>query len=216
MNMKNLRFVRFLPLRLSVAVIALAAAGGSVVQSRAQTTPSTNAIPTGENSFFQTALGYFTSFNTNLDGTFGAHRGMVFTGVDSIQGASQTLANTIGVSYEVWKPSSAPATNSQPAPAFSSSTGGFGLALESVTRNGGVTGTIISQGAGIALDFDVHDVRVNGYVDGVYQFQGDKLGGEIGLRIFKALGANTFAGVGIGEQFPGNHQIFSAFVGFVF
>src|SRR5271168_4644284 len=102
MNIKNALSLRSLPLRLRLAVIAVAVASASVIQSRAQTAPSTNAIPTSENGFFQTALGYFTSFNTNLDGTFGAHRGMVFTSVDSIQGASQTLANTIGISYEVW------------------------------------------------------------------------------------------------------------------
>ncbi len=177
----------------------------------AQTT-STNGQTSGQGSFFQTTIGYFSSFNTNLDATFGSSRGAVWTGVDSIQGGGATLANTIGISYDIWKPSAPTNTASGAGP------GHLGLSLESTTRNGGVTGTIISSGAGLGLSFVVHDVKLTAYAEGVYNFAESKnqFGGEIGLRVFKALTDHTFAGVGIAEQFPGNRQIFSAFVGFVF
>lgn len=194
------------PFPYTALLLAFVLSAFSAVNSHAQLTqPTTNQIPANEASFFNDVLNYFSSFNTNLDSTFGTHRGTFFTGVDAIQGGNNNLANTIGIQYEVWKASPSTNTASQ-----------IGIELEAVTRNSGLAGTILSQGGGVGLDFDIHDVRVNGYVDGVYQFQTDKIGAEFGVRIFKAIGANTFMGVGIAEQIPGNHQIFSAFVGFVF
>ena len=196
---------------LAVAALSLAAAP---LVSDAQT--STNATPTG--NFFNTVEGYFTSFNTDLDSTFGAERADIFTGVDSIQGGSVALANSLGVSYDVLRFANKANTN-----LFSTA-----LAIESVTRNSGIAGTLVSEQVGVGLSFIIHDVKLTGYLDGGYDFArqpdaigqtlktGDRLYGEIGLRAFKALTTHTYGGVGVGAQVPRNCQVFSAFVGFNF
>ena len=161
----------------------------SALTSRAQ---STNSV----GSFFGTVQSYFTSFNTNLDTTFASERGSIWTGVDSIQGGAVPLANSLGVSYNVWK----------------------SISVESVTRNSGIAGTVVSEQGGVGLSFVVHDTKLTGYADLGYALgePKEKLYGEIGLRIFKALTTHTFAGVGIGAQLPANRQVFSAIAGFTF
>src|ERR1035441_3934958 len=60
-------------------------------------TNSLPPIPTDQATFLSTALGYFTSFNTNLAGTF-TNKGTFWTGVDSIVGAGPggaSIANEI-------------------------------------------------------------------------------------------------------------------------
>jgi len=163
----------------------------------AETTDGAPATPTSSTSFFNSALGYFTSFNTNLDSTFGLSKGEAWAGVDALQGAQVPLANDIGVSYKIYKH----------------------VGAEAVMRNGGVTGTIISQAVGLNLNFVVHDAELTLYADGVYNIAEpvvDRMVCEIGVRVKKALTEHTFAGVGIGAQFPGNRQVFQAFAGFTF
>jgi len=161
----------------------------SALTSRAQ---STNSV----GSFFGTVQSYFTSFNTNLDTTFASERGSIWTGVDSIQGGSVALANCLGASYKVYK----------------------GLSLESVTRNSGIAGTVVSEQSGLGLNFVIHDTKLTGYADFGYALgeAKDKLYGELGLRVQKALTEHTFAGVSVGAQLPANRQVFSAFAGFTF
>ena len=202
MKIKNTLF----PLVLAAAALALPA------RAQLATNGPAGSPPQNQTGFFNSVVGYFSAFNTNLDSTFGANRGTVWTGVDSVQGGTQTLANTIGLSYDLWRTS-----------AGGSSTNGAGLgnialSLETVCRNGGITGTVISTGAGAGLGFVVHDVRLTAYVDGAYYFPkgGSQACVEFGLRAFKALSGHTFAGVGIGFQEPGARQIFSAFLGFTF
>jgi hypothetical protein len=175
-----------------IAIIGLI---GLTLVASAQTNP-----PPTQSSFFDSALGYFSSFNTNLDSTFGLEKGTVWTGVDSIQGGEVNLANALGISYDLYK----------------------SVSVESVTRNSGIAGTLLSEQVGVGLSFVVHDAKLTVYADGGYGFAkeksstADRIYGEIGLRVQKALTTHTFAGLGIGAQLPKNSQVFSAFAGITF
>jgi len=153
------------------------------------------APPADSTSFFGSVTSYFSSFNPELEGTF-TNRGMFWTSVDSIQGGSNPLANSIGMSYGIWKQ----------------------VSVEGVFRNAGVAGAIVDAQGGLGFSFVVHDVKLTAYVDGGYGFaeSRDPYYAEAGVRIMKALTTHTFAGVGIAGQFPGNRQVLSAFVGFTF
>lgn len=155
---------------------------------------------TNNGSFFGTVSQYFTTFNPSLTNTFAA-KTTLWTGVDSQQGSGSSLMNEIGVSYNAYGP----------------------LSIESVTRDGGVAGTLISQQIGLGLNFKIIDTRLTVYADAGYKLDSpanskfqDDLYGEIGIRVAKALTDHTFAWVGIGAQFPTKAQIFEGGVGFTF
>lgn len=179
---------------------------------KAQT--STNAPGT----FFNSIQNYLTSFNTNLDSTFGNERAAVWTGADSIQGGSVSMANALGISYDLKRFANRSDTN-----LFSTS-----ISAESVTRNSGIAGTLVSEQLGLGLNIIVHDVKLTGYLDGGYDLAlkpesfnqviqtRDRLYGEVGIRVAKALTTHTYTGVGIAAQFPRNSQVFSWIAGFNF
>jgi hypothetical protein len=153
-------------------------------------------------SFFQTTVGYFTSFNTNLDGTFGSTKGTIWTGIDSLQGRSVNLANSLGVAYKLGKSS---------------------LAVEAQTRTSGIAGTFVDQELGLSLNFIVHDTKLSLYGRGGYEFdlpsgtkEKDKVFGEFGIRAQKALTEHTYAGVGLGMLVPKSGQVFTALIGVTF
>ena len=181
-------------------IAALSLGLAAQAQTNAPAEPATNAVPT-EGSFLNSAFSYFTSFNTNLDSTFGSHRGSLFTGVDSIQGAGVNMANSIGLSYDLY-----------------AGTNNLRLSVESVTRNSGVAGTLLSEQAGLGVSFIVHDARLTVYADGGYWIydEPDRYYAEIGLRAQKALTEHTYAWVAAAAQLPGNRQVFSAGVGITF
>lgn len=157
-------------------------------------------------SFATTVLGYFTSFNADLTNVFATGKGYAFAGVDSLQGGSQSLANSLVIDYRVFG----------------------GLALDTMTRNGGVSGTIMSQSLGLAYNLRVKDVNVCAFAHGGYDFTildtdldaagkaKSKLYGEFGVRAMKALTTHTFAGVGLSLIVPDSRQCFTAFAGFTF
>lgn len=185
-----------------VATVALFATVGAV---NAQTTPP----PT----FFNSVSDYFSSFNTNLDSTFATERAEIAIGVDSTQGGSVPLANSLRISYTVYQPS-----NSVTA-----------LSIENVLDNSGVAGTLVSEQLGLGFSFLVHDVKLTGYADGLYDFnpatrtnskgkarKDCAFGAEIGLRVQKAMTTHTFSGIGLGVILPRNEQKFQAYTGFTF
>ena len=161
----------------------------------AQTNGTNGNYGSNAGTFFDSVTGYFSSFNPELEGTF-TNRGTFWTSVDSIQGGDNPMANSIGMSYSIWK----------------------AVAVEGVFRNSGVAGSVVNGQGGLGLGVVVHDVRLTVYGDGGYAFaeRRDPVYGEIGVRVMKALTTHTFAGVGIGAQLPANRQILSAFVGFTF
>lgn len=183
--------IKTLGLTLALCALALTPLHAQVNTNAPQPQPNSG-------SFFQSTMGFFTSFNTNLDGTFGASKGSLWTSVDSLQGAQVPLANAIGVSYDVYK----------------------SLSGEAIIRNGGVTGTVISVQGGLGWNVIVHDLELTGYADGGYyttsQHVSQNLYAEFGLRAKKSLTTHTYAGVGIGVQLPVNAQVFQALFGFTF
>ncbi len=193
---------------MKIKTLFLAFALTSLVSVQAQTT---NVPPTGISDLGQTILGYFTSFNTNLDSTFGGTRADIWVGVSSIQNAPQNVQNDIGVSYDIWRPT--PGTNVAVQCAVS---------LENVLRNSGVVGTLQSENFGVGFSFIIHDTKLTIYGDCAYDLwnttapTGDRFYGEVGLRAKKALGSHFYSGVGLGAQFPKNAQVFSAFGGVTF
>jgi len=170
----------------------------------------TNAVPVSSGGVIGDVLGYFTSFNTNLDDCFGAKDFTVWTGASSIQGGVNPLVNDIGLSYDLWRPT--PAAGSATSTAIS---------LESITRNSGVAGLLVSEQGGAGFSIILHDVRATAFLHGGYAFAGsasksDRFFGEAGVRVFKALGHNFFAGVGLAARFPSSAQVLSAEGGVTF
>jgi hypothetical protein len=115
------------------------------------------------------------------------------------------LANELGLDYKIWKQ----------------------VAVESVTRNSGIAGTLVSQQLGLNLSFVIVDTKLTLYGDGGYEFADfpgavvqpktrDRLYGEFGLRVAKALTLHTYTQIGIGVQLPKSAQVFMAAVGFTF
>jgi len=188
-----------------LSIIGVAAMLATV--SRAQTNS-----PDG--NFFSSVTGYFTAFNTNLEADVFAARGQLWTGADSLQGnGTVPLANSLGLSYNVYQPATSPVR----------------IGFESVTRNSGVAGTIVSEQIGPNLKLIIHDVTLTIAADPFYDFavqdtknakgktvHASRIGAEVDLRLQKQLTSHTFAGTGIGVQLPKNRQIFQVFAGFSF
>lgn len=181
----------------------------SVVAFFATTAPAQTTPPT----FFNSVSDYFSSFNTNLDSTFATERAEIAIGVDSTQGGNAPLANSLRVSYTVYQPSNAVTA----------------LSIENVLDNSGVAGTLVSEQLGLGFSFIVHDVKLTGYADGLYDFnpttttnskgktrKDSAFGAEIGLRVEKAMTTHTFSGIGLGVVLPRNEQKFQAYTGFTF
>jgi hypothetical protein len=167
--------------------------------------------PTGLTDLGNTVLGYFTSINPALDSTFGASSFDLWTGVSSVQGGPHPIVNDLGLSYDVWRP--VPATNAAVRTAIS---------LETVIRDSGLAGSLESFQFGPGFSIIVHDVKLTAYLDGGYNFMDktskfkDRLFGEVGLRAKKAIGTHFYMGVGLGQQFPNNIRVLSAFTGATF
>jgi len=140
----------------------------------------TNLTP--PQTFFQSTMNYFSSFNTNLADTFASDSVDVWAGADTVN--NQTMAASFGIEY---LPFHATSTN-----AFAS-----GLSLESVTRNSTVAGTVVSEQGGIGFGLTHIDTRLTGYIDFGHRFDTDQSYFAPGLRVKKALTDNTFAGVGL-------------------
>ncbi len=150
-------------------------------------------------SFFQSVTTYFTSFNTNLNSTFGEAKGSVWVGLDSLQNEQTPLANSIGLSYRLAKR----------------------ITAETVIRDAGITGAIVNWQGGFGLNVVVHDAQLTGYAHGGYDFirnegADQRFYCELGLRAAKALTEHTYAGVGLGVKLPNTERVFSVFAGFTF
>ena len=165
-----------------------------LTQAKAQTeTPTSN--------FFQTTMGYFTSFNTNIQ-TFRADTIDVSAGTDNINNG--TMAASLSLEVNILKLSTV--TN----------VGYLGLGVNSVTRNAGINGIIIQQQGGLELSKTYYDVKGSVYVDGGYDFQKSKWYPCVGVVFKKALTDNTFAYIGLEENFMYRAPTYSVGVGFKF
>jgi len=151
-------------------------------------------IPTSSGSFFQTASAYFTTFNTNAEMGW-SQKGELAAGLASLRGPVN-LANNLRLAYEV-------------APS---------VALESITRDSGISGTWLSQSLGVAYSFKRWDARLIPYAAAGYRFNesSERWYGEVGLRVNKKMTRYTFMGIGLGAQLPTGRPVLTAEAGFVF
>lgn len=155
---------------------------------------TTNDLPTGPSSFIGTVGLWLTTTDTNNVWT---QKLDIAAGIDSIQGGAVPLANSFRVAYDV-------------IPL---------IGIESVTRDAGIEGTIVSEQGGLALNLHYVDIKASLYGDfGYNKFQPrrDRLFGEVGLRVSKKVSRFVFIGMGIGEQFPHQTRVLSAFTGIAF
>lgn len=131
-------------------------------------------IQTGElphQTFWNTFVDYFTSFNTNLDGTFANHRGEIFAGPIIQEGAHNGEA--LGLSYRLYKD----------------------FSLESMSVFADVTGRLDTQCLGIGYSYVIHDIKLTALVEGGWEFETSKLNAVFALRAQKALSEHTSAGI---------------------
>jgi hypothetical protein len=191
--MKKQNLIKRIRLVTSAATLALClTASAQQVQPPPIESVLTNT-PVG--SFFGSVTKFFTTFNPDLTNVFASARGQVWLGAEYVSGLN--TAASLGLEYPIWK----------------------SISLESVTRNAGVAGTILSQQGGVGLSFNLNDVQLTGYVDGGYDLHNNRAYAAIGARVKKALTAHTFVGVGIETQFSGhkdNVPVLSALLGFTF
>lgn len=127
-------------------------------------------------SFAQTALSWVTSLNTNS---------VIWQNdnVDILVGAdnqnSIPVDASLGVQATVYK----------------------ALCAESWTRNAAIAGTIVSQQAGIGVQFSKYDLKLAGFIDLGYSLQQDTLYVAPAGQLSKGMTQNTFAFIRLEEDF---------------
>lgn len=124
------------------------------------------------NTFFQSTLDYFTTFNTNLT-TFQTDRVNIWADAATVD-ASTTRAS-FGACVKVYD-------------AFD---------VESITRNGAVGGTVVSEQGGVGYSLVHYDTKLTIYGHAGWRFDTRQTYGCPGLRVMKALTPNTYAVVGV-------------------
>jgi hypothetical protein len=157
------------------------------VPLRAQTNADTT--PGG---FLSSVQNYFTTMDTNST-TFVNRNFDLWTGAEYVQGVN--TASSLGLEYKI--------------------SGSF--SFESVTRNAGIAGIILSQQGGFGYSLTRYDTKLTGYIDGGYDFNGKRPYAEVGARIKKAATKNTYFGIGISTRYPGGRTpSVGLFTGFTF
>ena len=151
-------------------------------------------------SFFGSVGSYFTSSNTNLPikGTAEIALGMAYqSGVN--------IASDFDARYKF-----AVTTNS-------------GVILESVTRNAGVDGIIVSEQAGVGyyyIPVSTPDIELSAGLLGGYRFDVSRAAFTAYFDARKSLTANTFAGVRLAYEYDGSASpsapVLTAYTGFKF
>jgi hypothetical protein len=191
-----------------LGLIALCHCQPATCYGQLQTNPP--APPATSSGALNTMLGYFTSLNPALSDCFGSNTFTLWTGAASVQGGVTPLVNLVGASYDLWRPK----------PANTNSAAWTAISPEFQIDNSGVAGTVVSAQGGLGFGVGLCDVKATLYADALYQLPQGKTkgqaGAELGLRVFKALGHNFFAGVGLAAQVPRNSQVLSAFAGATF
>lgn len=153
---------------------------------------------TNEGSFLSSFGSYFSSFNTNLT-AFSSNQLDVDVGMDYVSGVN--ISSSLGLEY-----------------IFDHMNNGLELSAESVTRNAGIAGIIVSQQAGIGLSKVIYDTKMTVYADGGYSWANKQTYVELGLRLKKQLTTHTFAGIGLSIPIENGTRslqpVFSVFTGF--
>ncbi len=181
----------------ATSLAATAGAQSSVTETNASGGTTTVSNP---QTFFGTVGSYFTTSNTNLPfkGTAEIALGLAYqSGVN--------IASDFDVRYKF-----AVTTNS-------------GVILESVTRNAGVNGIIVSEQAGVGyyyIPVTTPDIELSAGLLGGYRFDVSRAALTAYLDARKSLTANTFAGVRLAYEYDGsaspNSPVLTAYTGFTF
>ena len=123
-------------------------------------------------NFYQSVQSYFTSFDTNSQ-TFLSDKVDISLGTVTIENSQ--LAADFLAEFQVKNP----------------------LSLEIDVRNTTVAGTVLSYAGGLGYNITHFDTRITGFIDGGYKTDTKSAYFAPGIRIKKALTANTYAGIGI-------------------
>ena len=184
-----------------IAALLLIGCGPTAAPAQSVVDPAstTNVVP----SFFQTVQNYFTAENSALTNTFApSKRFDVWTGAEYVDGVN--VAASLGLEARI----------------YTLITNSTTISLESVTKNAGIAGTILSQQAGVGLNYILTDTKITAYADPGYSFLNKEFTTEIGLRAKKALTANTYAGLGLSLDVSAHHTSLRpnivVFTGFTF
>jgi hypothetical protein len=127
-------------------------------------------------SFFTTATSWLTSQDTNST-TFLSDTVDLWAGADYQSGVAMDA--NFGAEVPIYK----------------------SIAVESVTRNAGIAGTIVSQQAGLCFNIVHYDIKFLAGLDFGYSFvQKDEFVAPF-LQLEKAMTQNTFAYIRLEQQF---------------
>lgn len=154
---------------------------------------TTNVAP--HQTFFDAVTGYFTAFNTNLDSTFGTHKGDLWSGARLNAGAH--TGSLLALNYDFGK---------------------FGV--ESASGLADVSGTMDSQFIGVGYNVVVHDAKLSAFIGGSAMFPegaATEYEASVVLEAKKALTEHTFTVIRLSQPIKrGRTPDFTVGVGFVF
>lgn len=139
--------------------------------------PITNTVPASMPGFFNSVADYFTTSNTNYD----LHSTAEIT-LGAVYQAGINFGSDFGVRYKY---------------DLGANTG---LCLESVTRNAGVAGVIVSEQAGAGVYYIRHDLELSAGVDAGYRFDVRHPALTLYADVRKSLTENTYAGLRLGYE----------------
>ena len=176
---------------------------GSSRPSLAQSLTATNNLPLGDNNpqtFFGTVGNYLTTSNPNLP-----IRGQAEVALGLAYQSGVNIASDFSARYKL-----SVTTNS-------------GAIFESVTRNAGINGVIVSEQAGLGYYYRPAaspDIELSAGLLGGYRFDTRSAAFTAYLDVRKSLTPNTFAGLRIGFEHDGsgspNAPVLTAYTGFTF
>lgn len=139
-------------------------------------TTSSNSIP----SFFNTAEGYFTSFNTNL---------LTFqSGMDNVD---------ISTGTENWNNSRMLAVFHGDARVYQTSTN-ISLRVVATFYNDTTLGSLSKADGGVGIAYSLFDTKTTGSINGGYDWEAKSGYVRPDLKFEKAMTQHTFAGVNLG------------------
>jgi hypothetical protein len=136
----------------------------------------------------------FTTFVTTEDTNLAFQDIIVWDG--PVYQSQINIANELGASLDVW--------HSHPALTTADS-GTLFAAPEIRLRQGAIAGAFVSENAGGEFGWQIHDLRVGVFADGVYRnqltgSQSQRLGFEGGVFADKMFGKNSGIGLFLSEQ----------------
>jgi len=201
MNTKTMTHATFPKSNSLIAFLALLflAMGAALLPACAQSLAVTNATPNPQ-TFFGSVGNYLTGSNPGLP-----VRGRAEIGLGMAYQAGVNIASDFAARYKL-----ALSTNA-------------GVLFESVTRNAGINGVIVSEQVGAGCYYvppATPDIELSALLLGGYRLDNRSAAFTACLDARKSLTANTFAGLRIGFEHDGSGSpdapVITVFTGFTF